>query len=316
MRVTREKASFGALAVLLAGALLPAAAQAQGLHNGGCTDPTPCGVVPHPRFVSVYWGSFADVYNPNTTSAPTTSDRIDAFVGALVNSRYFDDAAQYGVHPAQMLPSIFVTPGVCPGVNIPQTVGDDESDGLEAHGLADALVGCLLAHYPFLDNDRTVFNLILAPGVQPIDGSCTSKGAGAEHWRYRGIPTTFIPTNSQCSASSWNSLGQILTHEMIESVTDANPWWGWTENWAGPYIGEEAGDLCNGGTPSIPQGPATFPFMGALLGSDVGAYWNEAVHGCSAGFGSGAPALSEHHVVGTGKNMRFHLEGQFEGPPC
>src|SRR5260221_4031216 len=55
--------------------------------------------------------------------------------------------------------------------------------------------------------------------------------------------------------------------------------------------------------------------MRALLGSDVGAYWNEAVHGCSAGFGSGAPALSEHHVVGTGKNMRFHLEGQFEGPP-
>src|ERR1041384_7652404 len=295
----------------------PLAAQAQGLHNGGCAAPTPCGIVAAPRFINVYWGSDLDAYDPNGPSTTNvTSDRIDAFLGALVHSKYFDDASQYGVGSAEMLPSIVVTPGVCPGVPIPQTVGDDRTDGKEAHGLADDLVDCLLTHYPNLDDDRTVFNLILAPSVKPIaaDGWCNG-GASADHWRYDGIPVTFLPRSTDCGAGKkFSVFARIMTHEMIEAVTDANPWWGWTENWAGSdYFGEEAADICNGSAVTYPPGPSQLTFMGDTLGVNVGTYWNNAVHGCTAGFGIGEPAVFGKLVKGSGKKIEFHVQGNFGG---
>ena len=76
---------------------------------------SPC-AIPAPHFVNVYWGMQQTVSAPGGTDPfSITSDRVEAFTGALVNSDYFLGAVQYGVTPPYTIgPSVFVTPASNP----------------------------------------------------------------------------------------------------------------------------------------------------------------------------------------------------------
>jgi hypothetical protein len=287
------------------------------LCNGG-------GVIHHPKFINVYWGITQNSYDPSlaVTEPADTTDRIDAFLGALVHSQYFQGVEQYNIEPPfTMGPSIFITPATCP-VPIPQTVGDQHNDGKEAHGLADALATCILSQHHEIDPDHTILNLILPSSTQPIttEGWCPGK-ANADHGWYSGITMTFIPTNSSCSGS-FNGLMQGMTHEMVEAATHPRLLCGWVVTAplfaAGiTFFGEEAGDICNGGTVMWPAGPDHINFMNATLGTTAATYWSNKNTGCITGITAAAPTVIPQSVsvIGSGKLMRFQVTGQLDGQP-
>jgi len=221
-----------------------------------------------------------------------TQAQIDAFTSALVRSSYFSQLTQYGVTSVSMQPS--VTIGACG--TLPANVDD-------AIANIDALVLCALTHAEVVASDQVIINVFLPPqvvntGFCNVVNGLKAVGIHGHSDPFASPLWTILPTTSACNGSL-TSLLTTMTHEIVEAATDPEPQA--LSGWKVAADGE-IGDLCSTSTPLV-FGVAT-------------TYWSNSAAACVSGFATAtAPVVTSSSVCGTGRDMRFVLNGSFGPAP-
>jgi hypothetical protein len=165
-----------------------------------------------------------------------TRAAIDAFSQKIMDGgwpSYFDPLAQYGVHPPRFFGS-----GLASKKCVDAAI-KDEVNGVLPYGTVRTLANC---HNDGMDPSPQV-NLIFSPEFKLAESGnqadmCTMKDpATGYHGGGLNMPNfAAIPTSLEC-AGGFSSLTGVMTHEIVEMLTDPLP--------AGINAGkDEIGDVC------------------------------------------------------------------------
>src|SRR5262249_43133667 len=165
-----------------------------------------------------------------------TRASIDAFSQKIMDGgwpSYFDPLAQYGVHPPRFFGS-----GIASKKCVDAAI-KDEVKGVLQYATIRSLANC---HNDGMDPSPQV-NLIFSPEFKLADSAhqvdmCTmSDPATGYHGGGLNVPNfAAIPTSLEC-AGGFSSLTGVMTHEIVEMLTDPLP--------AGINAGkDEIGDVC------------------------------------------------------------------------
>ncbi|HVY48713.1 MAG TPA: hypothetical protein VHB21_22650, partial [Minicystis sp.] len=180
--------------------------------------------------------------------------RIDAFLSALVTSRYYADAAgAYGIGAPSLAPAAH-------GGAAPASIDDADVASWVASNIAS---GALPPR-----TDETVYVLFYpAATTVTLWGMTSCVGFGGYHLSAdlgdgtRAVYAVVPRCADDSGAPSLDELTVSTTHELFEAATDpfdANPAYTVTDNahsYWGSILGAEVGDLCD----LSPDGAATFP---------------------------------------------------------
>jgi hypothetical protein len=265
-------------------------------------------VVEHPSYFNVFW---ADDWNSINQSDFNTG-AINNFVTQLGASNYFNGAAQYGVGGASLAGSHVASACGSPG---------SSESFLDILGWITCEVQLPGTGVPYPD-DNSIYNIWLPQGTAVSEAGANCSGFGAYHFMSAALTVkiviivpvpviqqyafTVLPT--QCANSSFDSLTELASHEMIEAATDPNFGIGWidlsTFNFSAPsQIAKsgEAADICEQGAGASPM-----PSVRMNNGMMVDPYWSNSANACFPATHqvtlneTGLPGSVSHSVTITG----------------
>ena len=187
-------------------------------------------VLGNPSIFNVFWD---DNWNSDHSGAFST-DSIDNMTKALVSSKYFDAAGQYGVGSASFDDSNTSGGLLNP---CPSTPGST-TDFVSILGFIECEVSLLPTGVPSPD-DNSLYVVYLPRGTTidnfGINKSCDSFGAyhfmgnsGDAPRRTRKFAFAVVPLD--CAHGSADELSTLVSHEVIEAATDPNVVLGWIDN--------------------------------------------------------------------------------------
>jgi hypothetical protein len=268
-------------------------------------------VVDNPKFFNVFW---ADHWNSSNDPGFTTGD-IDNFTQQLVNSNYFDGAAQYGVGGASF-------DGSHPDASACGSPGGSE-DFLGIWGFISCEVQLPGTGVPFPDTDgNSIYNVWL-PRDTDVGNNCSDFGAYHFFSAALTIKIVFtplpipIPVVQQyaftalpvkCARGTFDGLTSLASHEMVEAATDPNFGAGWIDLstfdfGAIDHIAKagEAADICEKNVGAAGESPVRL--NSGLL---VAPYWSNSANACVPATHevkldeTGLPNTVAHNVTVTG----------------
>ncbi len=213
------------------------------LHFGGGA------IITTARLVPLFWGEFW-----KTATDPSVSD-IHQAIAQILPSPYLSEAMQYGFQSLTLDPAMIV---ISPGPPFPTFSGDDAKD------LVWDLIDDDRFPEPDEDGGRIVY-MVFAPKGSNYDDS---DAAGAHN-----VATDYdFPFDTDhawvgwCDYSALDGITEIFTHELVEILTDPEPYGGWTVE--GMPEGEnEIVDVC-------------FNQTGMVSGYRVSAYYSDRLKAC------------------------------------
>lgn len=221
-----------------------------------------------PDILAIFPGS----YWPGSGSLTVTN--IMAALNTMVNGAYFDGLKQYGytgptqVRPPSVDPSPFII-----GLT-PLTPGSDQAVDIDAavHAYIEGQLGSI----DEVDDNHNLIILVFLDPANPVPqkmdgaGNISSSVLGANTWiedyNFLDDNTRFEWAWIGTSSGSLATVTQIMSHELVESITDPfNS--GWTQTSPPPPSGQgQISDVCNQNV--IVDGVA------------VTTYWSNADNAC------------------------------------
>jgi uncharacterized repeat protein (TIGR01451 family) len=238
-------------------------------------------VLDNPSIFNVFWD---DNWNDHHSGAFST-DSIDNMTKALVSSKYFDGASQYGVGAASFDDSNTSGGLLNP---CPSTPGST-TDFVSILGFIECEVSLLPTGVPS-PGGNSLYVVYLPRGTTidnfGINKSCDSFGAyhfmGTAVTLLGGRQFAFAVIPLDCAHGSADELSTLVSHEVIEAATDPNVVLGWIDNSKFDitnlqplFTQGEASDICEPGVGDAPAPPVRLD--GGLL---VATYWSNADNGC------------------------------------
>jgi hypothetical protein len=271
--------------------------------------------------VNIFWDSNWDADNPNLMQK-----KIDAVTAAVVQSSYLGGLAEYGVKTVTFSPG-FLPNKACPSV-APSSVGFYDPVNTSIAGF----IQCEHDNEPFLQQNNIIYNVILPQGSLESDfwsaNFCSGPGSKAA-WHYHGlqkisiIPAnlpfadgpvyTILQTNPKCLSSTADFF-RLLTHEVVESLTDPFPI---DISIIPPHVQvsteNEIADICEPGASATNSGapPAFMDQNGNSpnQAADLTTYWSNAKQSCVSFTDSTLPAISGLTLLNFGQNLFLLLSG-------
>jgi len=253
-----------------------AMAFAPGIAAGGRVGPPPAsttsgipsGAVPTAHVVNVYWDAHwdDDVRSAHLDPAVFGHDAIDGFVRAVIGGTYLAGLAQYGVRSVEFDGSVLASEEC--GAFAPRDVPG---------GMPQRFAGCMA--------DSEVLrapvdaNLVVNLLIPVTTATIPNKGFAYHSWRccapktpfaFTVVPLIYAVTRSPLLPGP--SLGAMLTHELVEALTNPFGKFGWFDLRTGSE--GEIADLCEWRA-ARPAAPAQ-----AFQAWAVTQYWSNDANGC------------------------------------
>jgi hypothetical protein len=225
-----------------------------------------------------------------------TMNEIDNFTSALVNSAYFADLSEYGFSGISINSKSFKANPACgPGLGTaPGTIGLPDMQNF---------IDCEVNSNFVPTGPEFIYNIFLPRTTTEVDlgGGLTACAAGeydAYHFHGtdpKGPVFTAIFANPACvrlpGVSSFGSLVENLSHELVEAITDPYPT-------AGAIVPEIA-DLCS----------ATVPFLSPFGGAVVSTYFSNSSRSCAFPTSATTPTITSVLTSGVGHGLQVVIQG-------
>jgi hypothetical protein len=234
------------------------------------------------------WDKYIVTLDPSIALQNEKSETLDRITCDLVHSSYFDALTQYGIAPP-VFAGEETTIASCAKAAI---TNGDQNNGVIQWGALSDFVGC---EQSATGSKSTQVNIFVSPDLKVAEHQQTAdmcnKDGGYHSWNYGTQNFTQLPTSASCSGSI-AALTKVLSHEMVETISDPAGF-GWIhETYLGRYsdpnpgnyqaeLGSgELGDICSSRgahtTPSV-----TFTDPAAGVGPlDLAPYWSNADNAC------------------------------------
>lgn len=205
-------------------------------------------IVTHARLAPLFWGDFW-----KTASNPSAND-IHQAIASILQSPYLCEVMQYGFQSLSLDAGMIVT---SPEPSFPTYSGSDVKD----------MVWDLIDddRFPEPDDDggRIIYMVFAPPGSNYED----AEAAGA-HGEARDIDIFDVDYAwvGWCNHSTLDGITETFTHELVEILTDPEPYGGWTVQ-GFPELNNEIVDAC-------------FNQTGVVSDYRVSAYYSERLKAC------------------------------------
>ena len=208
-------------------------------------------VVTTARLVPLFWGGFWQ-----SAGNPSVGD-VHRAIADILASPYLSEVMQYGLQSLSLDPAMIV---IAPGPPSPKFSGED------AKNMVWDLIDDDRFPEPDEDGGRIVY-MVFAPLGSRYDDS----GAAGAHNDATDYDFPFDTDHAWvgwCNHDTLDGITEFFTHELVEILTDPQPYGGWTAEAFGLSEGHnEIVDLCGGET-------------GMVSGYRVSAYYSDRLKAC------------------------------------
>jgi len=217
-------------------------------YNGGA-------IVTDCNLELLFWGSFWDI-----ATNPSVGDIIAA-VKDILNSPYLSGLEPYGFQSLSFQGSMIIH-SPSPGTTYSESDIDNMVWNLIDHGIFNK---------PQDEDPRTIY-MVFAPQTSSFRQNIPGFTVGGEHDGATDVDLILPEVNHAWIAfvnynNSMDSLMELFTHELVETITDPEPPSGYHDNATTSRTITEIGDYCEN-------------FFGWVNGHMVASYYSKTLQGC------------------------------------